>query len=153
MAKSKKIVTIILWGIVLISVILMISLMSNINTENEADPSMLSWISTNLTWTYILFAITALIVLFFGIIQMFSEKKALLNGLMVMGFFAVIILVAYLFTDNSMPTFLGVNKFIEDGTLTPKVSRLIGVGLNTTYILFILAIGSVLWSSLSRLFK
>jgi hypothetical protein len=152
MAKTNKILRIIMWAIVLVSAILIVSLIANVN-EDETNASMNQWIGTNLSWTYILFIAAAAIILFFSIYQMVTEKKALLNGLFVLGFFAVVLGISYIFTDDSIPQFLGAQRMIEEGTLTPKISQLISVGLNATYILFALAIGALIYSSVSRLLK
>lgn len=152
MIKVGRILTIIMWVLLLISGILVISLITSIS-ENDQDAVMGNWISTNLTWSYILFAIAAGIIIVAGLYQMATDMNSLKSGLFVVAFFVIVIGIAYLFTSNTMPQFNGVDKFIADGTLTPKVSRMIGLGLNTTYILFILAIASVVWSSVSRLFK
>jgi uncharacterized membrane protein YecN with MAPEG domain len=153
MFKTNKILVIAMWVIFLISVILMVSLIANVNSENEADIAMNDWIGTNLSWTYVLFIIAAAIILAFSVYQMVTEKKALKNGLLVVGFFIVIFGVAYLFTDDSIPQFLGAQRMIEEGSLTPKISQWISVGLNATYILFGLAICAFIYSSVSRFFK
>ena len=48
MEKIGKKITIVLWALVIVSVILTVSLMTNINADNDQDPTMLSWINTNL---------------------------------------------------------------------------------------------------------
>jgi hypothetical protein len=58
MEKVGKIVTIILWALLIVSAVLVVSLMVNIS-ENEADPTMGGWINTNLLWAYMLIAIGA----------------------------------------------------------------------------------------------
>ena len=56
MAKAGKIVTIILWALLIVSAVLVISLMVNIS-DVETDPTMLGWVNTNLVWAYILIAL------------------------------------------------------------------------------------------------
>ena len=58
MSKTGKITTIFLWALLVVSAILIISLMVNIS-DNDADPTMGSWINSNLVWGYILVAIGA----------------------------------------------------------------------------------------------
>jgi hypothetical protein len=55
--------------------------------------------------------------------------------------------------SDEIPQFMGVQKFINDGTLTAQVAKLVDTGLYATYILLILAILSVTLSGLTRLFK
>ena len=45
MAKAGKIITILLWIIIIISAVLIVSLMANIS-ENQADPTMGGWINS-----------------------------------------------------------------------------------------------------------
>ena len=59
MAKTGKIVTIVLWALLIISGILVISLMVNIDEANKQDPTMLGWVNTNIVWSYILVAFGA----------------------------------------------------------------------------------------------
>ena len=153
MIKTGKILSIIMWVLVIISAVLVVSLIANINTDNLADPVMANWINVNLTWAYIMVAVAAGIILIFGLYHMVTEKKSLISGLAVFGFFVVIVGIAYLLASDEFPQFIGVDKFVENGTLTHRVSKLIGMGLNTTYILFIIAVVSIVWSSVTRLFK
>ena len=151
MNKTGKIVTILLWGLIIISAVLVISLMVNIG--DDSDPTMGSWINTNLIWAYILVIFAAGVAVISGLIHMFTDKRAAKRGLITLVFFAVIVGIAYLFSSDAIPQFMGVNKFIEDGTLTPKVSKLIDTGLYSMYILLGIAILSIAYSSVSRLFK
>jgi hypothetical protein len=58
-----------------------------------------------------------------------------------------------LLSSSEIPHFYGSQKFVENGTLTPSVSRWIGTGLIATYILAGLAFVVIVWSSVSRIFK
>ncbi|MDF1550108.1 MAG: hypothetical protein P1P88_19945 [Bacteroidales bacterium] len=152
MEKSGKIITIILWVLLIISAVLIVSLMVNIS-ENEQDPTMGSWINTNIIWAYILIAIAAGFALISSLVHTLTDKKAAKGGLIALGFFAVIAIISYIFASDAMPTFIGVNEFINDGTLTPRVSKLVDTGLIATYILLGIAILSIAFSSVTRLFK
>jgi hypothetical protein len=65
----------------------------------------------------------------------------------------VVALVAYLMASPEIPQFIGVDKFINDGTLNERVSKLVDTGLYATYILLALAILSIAMSSVMRLFR
>jgi hypothetical protein len=54
MEKIGKMITIVLWALIIVSAILVVSLVANINDLNDADPDMLNWINANLIWVYIL---------------------------------------------------------------------------------------------------
>jgi len=153
MNKTGKIVTIILWVIIAISAILIVSLMVNINDNYENDPILASWIDTNLIWAYILITIGAGVAILAGLYHMFTNKRAAKQGLIALGFLGAVVLISYLMASPEIPHFPGVDKYIADGTLTSRVSKLIDTGLYTTYILFGLAILAIAYSTVSRMFK
>jgi len=153
MGKIGKIVTIILWALLIVSAILIISLVVNINTEVDTDPAMLSWINSNIIWAYILIAIAAGVAVIASFLHMFTDKKAAKNGIISVVFLGAIALISYLLASSEIPQFIGVDKFIADGTLNESVARLVDAGLYATYILLGLAILAVASSSVFRLFR
>jgi len=152
MTKIGKVLTIFQWVLLAVSAILIISLMVNIS-DVETDPTMGSWINTNLIWAYILLALGAGIALIAAILHTVTDAAAAKRSLISIGFLVVIAVIAYLLASDAMPTFHGVDKYIADGTLTPRVSKLIGTGLYATYILLFLAILGMIVSAVSKLFK
>lgn len=150
MAKVSRLVKIVLWVLILVSAVLVISLVSNISSI-DSDPAMGSWISNNLTWSYILLIACAGVAIIFSIIQMFLDKRSAIKGLSSLGFMAVVVLIAYLFSSDVLPQFYGVEKFVDKGILTPKVSQFIDTGLYATYLLFGLAVVAIIWSGISQL--
>lgn len=152
MEKVGKIVTILLWVLLIVSAVLVVSLMTNIS-ENEADPTMGSWINSNLIWAYVMLAIGAGIAVLAGLFHMATDIKAAKKGLISLVFLGAVALVSYLVASDQIPQFMGVQKFINDGTLTPQVAKMIDTGLYATYILLGLAILSIVFSSVTRLFK
>ena len=153
MEKTNKFVTILLWALLVISAVLVVSLMVNVNEEVDTDPAMLNWVNSNLVWAYILVAIAAGVAVISGLFHMFTDKKALRGGLIALGFFAVVAVISYSIASDAIPQFIGVDKFINDGTLTAGVAKMVDTGLYATYILIGLAILSIVFSSVSRLFK
>jgi small-conductance mechanosensitive channel len=127
-------------------------MMVNIS-ENEADPTMGRWINSNLVWSYVLLAIGAGIAVLAGLFHMATDIKAAKKGLISLVFLVVVAVVAYLLASDAIPQFPGVQKFINDGTLTTQVAKMVDAGLYATYILLALAILSILFSSVTRLFK
>lgn len=152
MNKSGKIVSIILWALIVISAILIISLLVNIS-DTESDPTMGSWINTNLIWTYILIVIGAAVAILAGLYQMFTDKRAAKKGIISIVFLGAVALIAYLLASPEIPQFIGVDKFIDSGKLTERVAKLVDTGLYATYILFGLAVIAIAFSSVSKLFK
>ena len=152
MEKVGKIVTIVLWVLLIVSAVLIVSMMVNIS-ENDADPTMGGWINSNLVWTYILLAIGAGIAVLAGLFHMATDIKAAKKGLISLVFLVAVAVVSYLLASDAIPQFAGVQKFINDGTLTPQVAKMVDAGLYATYILLAIAVLSILFSSVTRLFK
>jgi hypothetical protein len=153
MDKAGKIVTIILWGLIIVSAVLIISLIVNINEEVETDPTMLGWVNTNLVWAYILVAFGAGVAILAGLYHMVTDKKAAKNGIISLVFLGVVALIAYLLASPEIPQFIGVDKFINEGILNERVAKLVDTGLYATYILLALAVLSIAMSSVTRFIK
>lgn len=153
MEKIGKIVSIVLWVLLIISSVLVISLMVNINEEVTTDPVMGNWVNTNLIWAYLLIAFGAGVAIIAGLFQTVSDKKAAKGGIISLAFMGIVALVAYLVASPEIPQFVGVQEFINNGTLTEKVAKLVDTGLYATYILLAIAILSIASSSVTRLFR
>ena len=153
MGKTGKIVTIVLWALLIVSAILLVSLMVNVNEEVDTDPAMLGWVNTNLVWAYILIAIGAGVAILAGLAHTATDKKAAKGGLISLAFMGTVAIVSYALASPEIPQFLGVEKFINDGTLTESVAKMVDTGLYATYILLGIAIVSIAGMSVMRLFK
>lgn len=152
MDKIGKIVTITLWVLLLISSVLIVSLMVNIS-ENDGDPAMLSWINTNIIWAYILIAFGAGVAIIAGLMQTVTDKKAAKGGVVSLVFMGVVALVSYMMASSEIPQFIGVDKFINDGSLTEGIAKLVDTGLYATYILLGIAILSIILTPVVRMFR
>ena len=150
--KFAKITTIMLWVILGITIFLVISLLSNLN-ENVSDPGMDTWVNANLYWAYILFGVSVAAALLMELASTASDKQAAKSTLIAIIFMGSVVGISYLLAGSEMPQFYGVEKFIENGDLTPNVSKWIGTGLITTYILSAISVIGIIWSSISRIFK
>ncbi|MBC8004689.1 MAG: hypothetical protein H7X84_04375 [Verrucomicrobia bacterium] len=150
--KFAKITTIMLWVILGISLFLIISLLANLDA-NTTDPGMATWIDANLWWSYVLLGIVCVAAVVLEFVNTISDKQATKNALIGIGLLGGVILVSYLLSDNEIPRFYGVEKFVADGSLTPTISLWIGTGLIATYILSAISIIGIVYSSISSLFK
>jgi hypothetical protein len=153
MGKTGKIVTIILWALLIVSAVLIVSLMVNINEEIETDPAMNSWVNTNLIWAYILTAIGAGVAILAGLVNMVTDKKAAKGGIISLAFMGAVVLISYLLASSEITQFIGVEKFLNNGDLNESVAKWVDTGLYATYILLGLAIASIAGMSVMRLFK
>ena len=152
MNKTGKIVTIILWVLIVISAILVVSLMANVGDDYKTNATLAGWINTNLVWSYILIILGDGVAIIAGLIHMFTDKRAAKKGLMALAFLGVVALISYLLASPEIPQFVGVDKFVSKG-LNGQTVKLVDTGLYATYILFGLAILSIAFSSVSKLFK
>jgi hypothetical protein len=150
MNKTNRFVSIVLWAIIAISAVLVTSFIVNIS-DDKNNSQMLSWLSNSLIWAYVLLIGSVVILALFAIYQMVTDFSAAKKGLISIGFLAAVVLIAYLASSAEMPKFFGVDKFIENGTLTPTVVRNIDMGLIATYIMLGLSVVAILYSSISRL--
>ena len=151
MGKIGKIVTIILWVLIVVSAVLVISLIANIGEDTDAV--MGGWIDTNLVWAYILIAFGAGAAVLAGLFHTITNKKALKGGIISLVFMGAIALISYLLASPEIPQFPGVDKIISEGTLTEGVSKMVDTGLIATYILLAIAILSIVVTPVVRLFK
>ncbi|MGQ8336429.1 hypothetical protein ACUNWD_07740 [Sunxiuqinia sp. A32] len=150
--KLDKVLTIMLWVLLAVSAFLVVSMMANIS-ENDADPTMNAWINTNITWSYLLLGISAVVAIVFALLHTFTDKDAAKKGLMALVFAGVVLAISYALSTDALPEFYGVEKFIADGSLTNSISKWIDTTLYATYILLLLAIVATVVSSVSRVFK
>jgi small-conductance mechanosensitive channel len=132
---------------------LFVLLLTSIENQKNPGARAENLITLSIYWTEILIAIGAVVALFFAARHMFSNKKQALNTLFIFVAFAVVIVVSYLLATSEIPKFFGVEKFVADGSLTPSISKWIGTGLITTYILFAGAALSIVAFSLANVFK
>lgn len=152
MEKINKFVNIFLWVIMGITAILAISFIVNIS-NNTDDPDMNRWLDTNLIWNYILLILSLVLLVLFGVKEMIASFKESKRGMFSLLIIALIVLVSYLLSSEEIPVFLGSEKFVEQGILTPSVSKWVDTGLYTTYIFFALSIIAFIYSSVSRFFR
>ena len=91
--------------------------------------------------------ITVLITLFFSLKNLASDKGNLKKSLMFIGAFAVVILVAYLFSS-------GEETPMQDGKmLSAGGARMVETGIRTFYFLTIIAVGAMAFHSVKKLIK
>jgi hypothetical protein len=149
MDKLGKRVTIVLWALIIVSAVLIVSLLANLS-ESDTDPTQLSWINYNLIWVYILGIIGAGIAVFFGLYHTVTSKQAAKSGLISLAFMGIVAVVAYVLASPDIPQFIGIDKFIADG-LTQSTIKLVDAGLIATYILFGIAVISIVLGPVIRL--
>jgi len=149
MDKLGKRVTLVLWALIIVSAVLFVSLLANLS-DSDTDPAQLSWINVNIIWVYILGIIGAGIAVFFGLYHTVTSKQAAKSGLISLAFMGIVAVVAYVLASPDIPQFIGIDKFIADG-LTQNTIKLVDAGLIATYILFGIAVISIVLGPVIRL--
>jgi hypothetical protein len=142
-----KVTKILLWVLIALSVFYAIMLFVNASAENP------KWIVNSLTYTEVLLFIAAGAVILFSIINfilnlMSNPKKALLSLTPI-----VVLVAVFLFSYSNasdevlyMPTYEGTDN-------VPGILKWSGAGLITAYVFFGLAIASILYVEIAKLFK
>ena len=101
-----------------------------------------------LYWGGILLALTIIVTVVSPIYGFIVNPKNLGMLLISLGVAAVVVVIAYMFADNSVTEVQAVKY-----ELTQAGSKRVGVGLYTTYIAFGLAVLALLYSSVVKIFK
>ena len=112
----------------------------------------LVWFRTDvaLVWAYILVLLTAIAAIVFPLIAVISHPKALIRLLLVLAGAAVLVVVSYVLS-NDKP--IDITGYTGTGNTDPGTLKMIDTVLFITYMLFGLALGSILYSIVSRAFK
>jgi hypothetical protein len=112
----------------------------------------LVWFRTDiaLIWAYILVIITLIVSIAFPLIHVFSNPKGLIRLLLILAGAAVIVVVSYLLSNDTPIEILG---FTGTSNSDPTTLKMIDTVLFITYMLFGLAIASILYAIISRAFK
>jgi hypothetical protein len=112
----------------------------------------LVWFRTDiaLVWAYILVIFTAIAAIVFPLIAVISHPKALIRLLLVLAGFAVLVIVSYVMSKDTPIEIIG---YTGTGNSDPGTLKMIDTVLFITYMLFGLALGSILYAIISRAFK
>lgn len=140
----QKIIKIIAFILAIVGAIIALMIMGT-----DLGPKMDSLVGNMLYVSYVILAIVLALVLIFVIKGLFTGniKKTLLT----VGAFLVIVLISY---SVSSGTNLDLQPFLAKGeNVTEQTSRYVGTGLYTFYVLAVLAILSMLFSSVKKLFN
>ena len=100
-----------------------------------------------LYWTYLLIGIATVLAVVFPVIFMIQNPKGIKKTLVGIGVMILFFLVAYLIaSDEVLPKY-------EKYGVDPSISKQVGMGLIATYLLGLGAIGAIIYSAVSRIFK
>ena len=103
-----------------------------------------------LMWAYILILITLIAAIAFPLVAVISNPKALIRLLIVLAGFAVVVVVSYLLSSDTAMEIIG---YEGTGNTDPGTLKMVDTVLFVTYMLFGLALGSILYAIISKAFK
>ncbi len=103
-----------------------------------------------LIWAYILALIAVFAAIIFPLISILSNPKGLVRLAMVIVGAAVLVLISYLMASGSPLEIIG---YTGTANSDPSTLKMIDTGLFVTYILFGLALASILYAIISKAFK
>jgi hypothetical protein len=103
-----------------------------------------------LMWAYVLILITLIAAIVFPLIAVISNPKALIRLLIVLAGFAVLVVVSYLLASDTAMEIIGYDG---TGNSDPGTLKMVDTVLFVTYMLFGLALGSILYAIISKAFK
>ena len=102
-----------------------------------------------LRWAFILLIITAVVALIFPLMYLVANPKNAIRPLIILALVGIFVLIAWLLASDDilhMPAYNGADN-------VESVLKKAGTGLFLAYILAIGALGAILFSEISKLFK
>lgn len=118
--------------IAVLSLVFLALVMANGEGDNE------SWISALIYLSYVILFACVAIVLIYVFKNLFSNKETLKRTMITLGLLGGVLLVSYLLANGS-----DVYNVKKELLVSGSASKLVSTGLITTYILGIVAVGSL----------
>ncbi|MCF8221798.1 MAG: hypothetical protein K9J25_01530 [Bacteroidales bacterium] len=148
---TSRIIQIILWLLMAVTVVFAVIFYFGSVKEGTAGTRLEEPVVTQpfLTYAYVLFFAAAGVQVIFSIINIIINPKGIKKGIASLVVVAAVVVLAFLMADD---TVLNLPHFTGKGN-EPTTLKYVGTGLYTAYFLVGLAILSILWSSISRIFK
>jgi len=135
--KSSKLLQILLGAILAISALLGILFYANVISDDVV-----------LYWGYILVIVTAAITVIAPLIYLIFNLKSAVKFFIILGAMVVLAIISYILSGNEFSSLQ-----LEKMKSTAETSVTVGAGLIFLYILAALAILSIIYASISRIFK
>ena len=103
-----------------------------------------------LIWAYILVVLTLIAAIVFPLIAVFTNPKALLRMAIVLAAAAVMVIISWVLSSDAALEIIG---YTGTDNSDPQTLKMIDTVLFVTYMLFGLALGSILYAIISKAFK
>lgn len=118
--------------IAILSLVFLALVMANGEGDND------SWISGLIYLSYVILLACVAIVLIYVFKNLFSNKETLKRTLITLGLFGAVLLVSYILANGSDVYNVKKELLVSGGS-----SKLVSTGLNMTYILGLISVGSL----------
>ena len=152
-AKISKIVQILMYALLGVSVIMTFAFYfgstETITFANEKEYAYPGFTDGMLYWTYALFGTATVSSILFAVYLMATDFKKAKNALVGIAALAVVVILAYALASGAIPTFHNAEKF----NITESISKMVGTGLYTMYLLAGIAVVGILFTEFSKSFK
>ena len=147
----QRIASIVLWGLLALSIILVGLFFFGNYVPGTAGTPMEEPMITNkiLLWAFILLIIATVVALAFPLMYLAANPKNAIRPLIILVIVAALVFVAFLLASDEvlhMPAYNG-------GDNIPAVLKKAGTGLILTYILAVGALAAILFTEIAKLFK
>ena len=109
---------------------------------SPSNPDML------LYWMYALLIFSLLVILSVSVYAMIKNPKGSYKALLAVAGLIVLALITYLLSSNTYSPIL-----LEKYNITSNGVKCVGAGLSMTYIILLIAVGSLVFTSVSKLLK
>jgi hypothetical protein len=98
--------------------------------------------------TFILLGLAAAVSLIFSLIHLFSNPASIKKTIFVVVGFLLVVAIAYVLADG---TDVSIPEMADRGIETSETTiKRIGTGINTFFILVIIAVGAMLWGGVRK---
>jgi len=147
----SRISTYVLYALMAISVVLIILFFFGGYVEGTKGTNFAEPIHTNiaLIWAFVLFMITLITALVFPLAFLIMNPKQAIRFLIGLGVVAVVIFIAYQLGSDELLNLINYNG--PDNV--PKTLKMVDTGLFVTYFLALIAVVSILYNEVSKMFK
>ncbi len=147
----SKISRYVLYALMAISVVLIMLFFFGGYVEGTKGTNFAEPLNTNiaLIWAFVLFLIALITALVFPLAFLIMNPKRAVKFLIILGVVAVFIFIAYQLGSDKLLNLINYNG--PDNV--PKTLKLVDTGLILTYTLMIIALVSILYNEVSKMFK
>ncbi len=130
---------------IVISILSLVALGGLMATSDSEDNS---WISPLIYLSYVILLACVVVVLIYVFKNLFSNKENLKKTLIYIGVFFGVVLVSFILADGTE-----IKSASNEIIASESTSKWVSTGLNTFYLLAIVAIGTMFWTGFNKIKK